>query len=118
MRYVLLIYCDEETAASDRDRECREEQFTAIRDGLRAPGVPADTQLLLPSRAARTVRCWDGGDIIVTAGPAARAGEQLTGWVIAECEDLDAAVRLATTIPAAWYGSVEVRPAGAAAGQA
>jgi hypothetical protein len=38
--------------------------------------------------------------------------EQLTGWVIAECEDLDGAVRLATTIPAAWYGSVEVRPAG------
>lgn len=114
MRYVLLIYCDEATAVSDRERERREGQFTAIR----VPGALAGTQLLLPSRAARTVRCWDGGDIIVTGGPAAQTREQLTGWVIAECEDLDAAVRLATTIPAAWHGSIEVRPAGADAGPA
>jgi hypothetical protein len=112
MRYALLIYCDEDMAVSDRERERRVDQLTAILDGLRARGVLADTQRLLPARAARTVRCWDGGDIIVTDGPAAQTREQLTGWVIAECEDLDCAVRLATTIPAAWYGSVEVRPAG------
>jgi hypothetical protein len=112
MRYALLIYCDEETPVSDRERERREEQFTALNDGLRARGVPADAQRLPPSRAARTVRCWDGGDIIVADGPAAQTREQLTGWVIAECDDLDGAVQLATTIPAAWYGSVEVRPVG------
>jgi hypothetical protein len=112
MRYALLIYCDEKTAVSDPERERREEQFTAILDGLRAHGVLADTQRLLPARAARIVRCWDGGDIIITDGPAAQTREQLTGWVIAECEDLDRAVRLATTIPAAWHGSVEVRPVG------
>jgi len=67
---------------------------------------------LRPARAARIVRCWDGGDIIVTDGPAAQTREQLTGWIIADCEDLEAAVQLATTIPAAWYGSVEVRPIG------
>jgi hypothetical protein len=112
MRYALLIYCNEETAVSDRERERREEQLTTVLSGLRARGVLTDTQRLLPARAARTVRCWDGGDIIVTDGPAAQAREQLTGWVIAECENLDSAVRLATTIPAAWYGSVEVRPVG------
>ena len=112
MRYALLIYYDDETAVSDREREHREERFTAILDALQARGVLADTQRLLPARAARIVRCWDGGDIIVTDGPAAQTREQLTGWVIAECEDLDGAVRLATTIPAAWYGSVEVRPVG------
>jgi len=112
MRYALLIYCDEETAVSDdRDRDRREEQFTAILDGLRARGVLVHIQRLRSARAARIVRCWDGGDIIITDGPAAQTREQLTGWVIAECEDLDGAVRLATTIPAAWYGSVEVRPA-------
>jgi hypothetical protein len=110
MRYVLLIYCHEDTAVSDRDRERREAQFTAVLDGLRAHGVLANTQRLLPARAARIVRCWDGGDIIITDGPAAQTREQLTGWVITECEDLDGAVRLAATIPAAWYGSVEVRP--------
>ena len=112
MRYALLIYCDEETAVSDHERERREEQFTAILDGLRARGVLADTQRLLSARAARIVRCWDGGDIIVTDGPAAQTREQLTSWVIAECEDLDGAIRLATMIPAAWYGSVEIRPVG------
>jgi hypothetical protein len=113
MRYALLIYCDEETAASNPERVRREEQLTAILDGLRARRVLADTQRLQPARAARNVRCWDGGDIIVTDGPAAQTREQLTGWVIADCEDLDGAVRLATTIPAAWHGSVEVsRPVG------
>jgi hypothetical protein len=112
MRYALLIYRHEDTAVSDRERERREEQFTAILDGLRARGVLADTQRLLSARAARIVRCWDGGDIIITDGPATQTGEQLTGWVIAECEDLAGAIRLATTVPAAWYGSVEVRPVG------
>jgi hypothetical protein len=112
MRYALLIYCREDTAVSDRERQRREEQFTAILSGLRARGLLADSQRLRPARAARIVRCWDGGDIIITDGPAAQTTEQLTGWIIAECEDLDGAVRLATTIPAAWYGSVEVRPTG------
>jgi hypothetical protein len=111
MRYALLIYCHEDTLVSDRERQRREEQFTAVFNGLPARGVLANTQRLLPARAARIVRCWDGGDITITDGPAAWTREQLTGWVIAECEDLDGAVRLAITIPAAWYGSIEVRPA-------
>jgi hypothetical protein len=111
MRYALLIYSPADETASGRERLRGEERFTAILAELRARGVLADSQRLLPARVARVVRCWDGGDIIVTDGPAARAGEQLPGWVTADCEDLDAAVRLATSIPAAWYGSVEVRPA-------
>jgi len=98
MRYVLLIYCDEDAAVSDRERGLREEQFTAALDGLRAHGVLADGQRLRPARAARIVRCWDGGDIIVTDGPAAQTQEQLTGWIIAECGDPQTTVRLATTI--------------------
>lgn len=79
MRYALLIYCDEDTAVSDRDRQRRQKQCTATCDRLRARGVLTDSQLLLPSRAARVVRCWDGGDFIVTDGPAAHTREQLTG---------------------------------------
>ena len=112
MRYALLIYCDEETAVSDREKEGREEQLTTVLGELQARGVLADTQRLPPAPVARTVRCWDGGDIIVTDGPAAQTTEQLTGWITAECEDLDSAVQLATTIPAAWHGSVEIRPLG------
>jgi hypothetical protein len=111
MRYTLLIYSPEDDTASGRETERGEERFTAILAALRERGVLADGQRLPPTRSARVVRCWDGGDIIISDGPATHAKEQLTGWVTAECEDLDAAVRLATTIPAAWYGSVEVRPA-------
>jgi hypothetical protein len=111
MRYALLIYSPGDEIASDRERERSEDQFTAILTKLRARGMLADSQRLLPAHAAHVVRCWDGGDIIITCGPATQAKEQLTGWVTVECEDLDAAVRLATSIPAAWYGSVEVRPA-------
>jgi hypothetical protein len=112
MRYALLIYCREDTLVSDRERQRREEQCTAVLDGLRARGVRANTQRLRPAHAARTVRCWDGGDITITDGPAAQTTEQLTGWAIADCEDLDTALHLATTIPAAWYGSIEVRQVG------
>ena len=112
MRYALLIYCGEDTTDCHGERMNPEHQITATPGRPRAPDGLADSLRLLPARAARTVRCWDGGDIIVTDGPAAQAREQLTGWVIAECTDLDAAVQLATTIPAAWYGSVEVRPVG------
>lgn len=112
MRYALLIYCNEDAADCDRESMSRKNQTTAILDGLRERGVLADSLRLLPARAARVVRCWDGGDVIISDGPATQTKEHLTGWVIAECKDLDTAVRLATTIPAAWYGSVEVRPAG------
>ena len=112
MRYALLIYCHKDTLISDRERQRRNEQCTAVLNGLRARSLLADTQRLRPARTARTVRCWDGGDITITDGPAAQTTEQLTGWAIAECEDLDSALQLATTIPAAWYGSIEVRPAG------
>jgi len=111
MRYALLIHYDEDAAVSDREREHRQKGFTSTLDELQAVGVLADSQQLQPARAARIVRCWDGGDIFVADGPVSPAKEQLTGWIIAECEDLDAAVRLATTIPGAWYGSVEVRAA-------
>ena len=112
MRYALIIYRDEEAAVSDPEKERREERLTTVLGELQARGVLADTQRLPPARATRTVRCWDGGDIIVTDAPAAQTTEQLTGWIIAECEDLASAVQLATTIPAAWHGSVEIRPLG------
>ncbi len=72
MRYTLLIYCEEETAV----RERREEQFTAILDGLRARGVLAGTQRLLSARATRIVRCRDGGDTVVTASSACPPADQ------------------------------------------
>jgi len=63
-----------------------------------------------PAQAATTVRCWDGGDIMVSDGPFAATREQISGFFIVECKDLDEAVDVAASVPAAWYGTVEVRP--------
>jgi hypothetical protein len=110
MRYALLIYCGEDTTDCHGESMNPKHQTTAPPSRPQAPDGLADSLRLLPARTARVVRCWDGGDVIIRHGPATQTSEHLTGWVIAECTDLDAAVRLATTIPAAWYGSVEVRP--------
>ena len=110
MRYALLICFDEYAAVSDEEKSRREAQFIAIRDRLQARGVLAGSHRLQPTETGRTVRCWDGGDVVITEGPFAQAREQLVGWFIAECKDQDEAIELATTIPAAWYGAIEVRP--------
>ena len=110
MRYALLICCDESAAVSDEEKSHREAQFIAIRDRMQARGLLAGSRRLQPAHTARTVRCWDGGDAVITEGSLAQTREQLAGWFIAECKDQDEAIELATTIPAAWYGAIEVRP--------
>lgn len=68
---------------------------------------------LYPTGTATTVRVTGGkgGDVVVTDGPYAETKEALTGFFLLDCEDLDAAIAQAARIPAAWNGSVEVRPA-------
>ena len=51
-----------------------------------------------------------GGEMIVSDGPYAETKEALTGFYLFECADLDEALKLAAQIPAAWHGTVEVRP--------
>ncbi len=66
---------------------------------------------LYPTSTATTVRVpAKGGTPMTTDGPYAETKEALTGFYLLECADLDEAVRVAATIPAAWDGVVEVRP--------
>ena len=64
---------------------------------------------LRPATDATTVRVWNG-KTVVTDGPFAETHEQLGGYYILDCQDLDDAIRWAAKIPGARYGSVEVRP--------
>ena len=72
-------------------------------------GVLVDSAPLYPVSSATTVRVRDAGDV-VTDGPYAELKEQLGGYRLIECADLDEALRWAKTIPAARTGAVEVRP--------
>ena len=66
---------------------------------------------LYPTSTATSVRVeGKGGKTLTTDGPYAETKEALTGFYLLECADLDEAVKVASTIPGAWDGVVEVRP--------
>jgi hypothetical protein len=67
---------------------------------------------LFPTSTATVVRVEGGrgGDVVTADGPYADTKEALTGFFLLEAADLDEAVRIASEIPAAWNGAVEVRP--------
>jgi hypothetical protein len=110
MRYALLMCADESAAISDEERSRRVAACASFQDQMRERGVLLASEQLDPARTATTVRCWDGGDIMISDGPFAETREQLSGFFVVECKDLDEAIDLATKVPAAWYGTVEVRP--------
>jgi hypothetical protein len=83
--------------------------YTAAIDAMTEAGVLIDCAPLYPADAATTVRVRDG-ETLLTDGPAAEIKEQLGGYTLVECGDLDEALRWAATIPAARTGTVEVRP--------
>ena len=109
MRYALLIRQDESVVTGPQERSRRLAGLAAFRRGLEERGALVDSEQLHPAETAATVRCWDGGDIVTTNGPFAGAREQITGFAVVDCKDLEEAIEMATRIPAAWYGAIEVR---------
>jgi hypothetical protein len=72
-------------------------------------GVRRDGSALRPVREAATVRIRDG-EVLVSDGPFAETKEQVAGYDVVECSDLDEAIEVASKHPVARYGAVEVRP--------
>jgi len=110
MRYALLMCTDESAAISAQERARRAAALSSFTDQMEARGTLLAGEQLHRTETATRVRCWDGGDVILTEGPFAETREQITGLFIVECKDLDEAIEVATAAPAAWYGTVEVRP--------
>ena len=106
MQYLLAIYDDESRWAKgyipkelEEYRAFGKEFAEAIKGG----------NALQPTSTATTVRVRDGKRL-TTDGPFAETKEQLGGFYLIEAPDLDAAINIASKLPAARYGSVEVRP--------
>jgi hypothetical protein len=110
MRYALLMCTDESAAIGAQERARRAEALEVFTDQMTARGTLLASEQLHRTETATKVRCWDGGDVLVTDGPFAETKEQIAGLFIVECKDLDEAIEVATAVPAAWYGTVEVRP--------
>jgi len=91
--------------------------YESATQAMAADGVLVDSGPLQPPPAAATLRVR-GGQPLVTDGPFAELKEQIGGYYVLDCADLDEALRRAATIPAARYGAIEVRPLMVAPGPA
>jgi hypothetical protein len=110
MRYAMLVCADESARVSDQERARRKAAFIRFLDEMRERGTLHAGERLHRAEAATTVRCWEGGDVVIADGPFAETKEQIVGFFVMDCKDLAEAIDAATTVPAAWYGTIEVRP--------
>ncbi|HET8758938.1 MAG TPA: YciI family protein [Solirubrobacteraceae bacterium] len=111
MRYLLTIYGDE-SGWNDVSPEAASAIMAAYGEfgqKAQAAGVLLGGEGLQPTSTATTVRVRDG-ETLTTDGPFAETREQLGGYYLLECADLDEAIGWASQIPGAQDGSVEVRP--------
>ena len=107
--YLALTYTEDVdwTAPEQADALAEYRQFgEENRDTIRSAAV------LHPTAIATVVRVVGarGGDVATADGPYAETKEALTGYYVIDAADLDAAVKIAARIPAAWGGAVELRP--------
>lgn len=113
MQYMLLIYSDESQAppppSTDAQRAEMMAPWLAYNESLKAAGVMIAGDALLPTDTATTVSRVTG-EMVVTDGPFAETKEQLGGYYLLECADLDAALKWAEACPGTAFGKVEVRP--------
>jgi hypothetical protein len=110
-RYMLLIYGDEQRwAMSSPDEQAAEfKLYNEYSDWLREKGWFLAGEPLHPTAAATSVRVREG-KTLTTDGPFAETKEQLGGYYVIQCENLDDATEAAARIPASRGGTIEVRP--------
>jgi hypothetical protein len=108
MKYMLLIYSDEQAWTDDEREHCFAES-TQLTHDLNTAGQYLGASPLHPVSTATSVRVRNGKRL-VTDGPFAETREQLGGYFLVEAPDLDAAIGIAGRIPGARKGTVEVRP--------
>ena len=108
MKYMLLVYLDEQ-ALSDSEREkCYVESAQLARD-LSAGGKYLTASPLHPVAMATSVRVRNGKRL-VTDGPFAETREQLGGFYLIDARDLDEAMSIAERVPVSKLGTIEIRP--------
>jgi len=111
MQYLLLIYDNEANFVdcSDDDKNQVMADYGAFTQSIIDNGNFKAGDALLPTTTATTVRVRDG-KMTTTDGPFAETKEQLGGYYLVEAKDIDEATEIASRIPTAKIGSIEVRP--------
>jgi hypothetical protein len=108
MKYMLLIYSDEQNWTDEERARCMDESSQLCHE-LNDRGQFLGASPLHPVAMATSVRIRDGKRMI-TDGPFAETTEQLGGYFLIDAKDLDEAIAIASRIPSARKGTVEIRP--------
>ena len=111
MKYMLLMYASESEAPNFTPEEQQDvaKEWQSLLKEAKATGVLLANNGLASITSATTVRIREGKTLTID-GPFAETHEQLGGFLMLNCQDLDEAIQWASRIPHARYGSVEIRP--------
>jgi hypothetical protein len=108
MKYMLLIYNDENRLSPGEREQCYGESAQLAQE-LSTSGQYLDAAPLHPTSTATSVRVREGKPLI-TDGPFAETREQLGGYYLIDAKNLDEAIGIAVKIPGGKWGTVEIRP--------
>ena len=111
MRYALLICTDESAmeALSPEEAQASTAAYMAFGDEMTKRGVLTGGERLHPTTDATSVQVRNG-EVLASDGPFAETKEQIGGFYLVDCKDLDEAIEIASKIPGAAVGTIEVRP--------
>ena len=111
MRYLCLIYENEKAweTTPPAESEAVMNEYFEFTDDIRKKGKYVAGEALHPTATATTVRVRNG-KVSTTDGPFAETKEQLGGFYLIEASDLNDAIQVASRIPSARFGSIEIRP--------
>ena len=104
MKYLCLVYLEPDKLHAVPDRECAD-----CGNGFRKEGLLIAAEALQPVDTATSVRVRNG-KVSITDGPFTETNEMLAGFYLIEARDVNDAIRVASKIPPAREGSIEVRP--------
>ena len=109
MKYLLIHCVNDEIAEQTELASDTASSLSSWLDEMSRRGVLLHGDRLRPARDAVTVRVRSG-DLLIADGPFAETKEQVAGYDVIECADLDEAIEIAAKHPTAWQGTIEVRP--------
>ena len=111
MKYLCLVYYDEKiiNAMTQPEWQALNEECVACGEDLRSSGHMIGGNALHPTSTSTSLRVRDGKTLI-TDGPFAETKEQLAGFYMLDARDLNEAIQLASKIPPARFGTIEIRP--------